>query len=104
MSMADTTQQTPREILAHARERNAQLQMKGRAAQAIGRSLGQMAMDDDQPQPNLTDISSVMIRLLALVRDMMALSTEAVTACDSALSDVGRARRGEQPGPKCDGC
>ncbi len=86
MSMADTAQQTPREILAHARERNAQLQAKGRAAQAIGRSLGQMAMDDDQPQPNLSDIASVMIRLLGLVALMMTLTEEVVTACDSALA------------------
>jgi len=59
----DTTR-PPREILAQAKQSNAVLQAKGRAAQNIGRSLGKMAMDDDQPQPNLSDVSSVMIRLL----------------------------------------
>ncbi len=84
--MPDTdTIQTARAALAQAKESNAVLQTKGRAAQSIGRSLGQMAMDDDQPQPNLSDIASVMIRLLALVRDMMALSTEVVEACEGAL-------------------
>jgi len=85
MSMADTTQHTPREILAHARERNAHLQTKGRAALGIGRSLGQMAMDDDQPQPNLNDVSLVMVRLLGLVGDMMSLTTEVVDAYEGAL-------------------
>ncbi len=84
--MMDTdTTQTARVALAQAKESNAVLQAKGRAAKNIGRSLGQMAMDDDQPQPNLSDIASVMIRLLTLVRDMMTLTEEVVTACEGAL-------------------
>ncbi len=77
--------QTARVALDRAKESNAVLQAKGRAAQAIGRALGQAAMDDDQPQPNLSDVSLVMIRLLALVRDMMTLTEEVVTACEGAL-------------------
>jgi len=100
--MTDSLQDA-REALTKAKQADAALQMKGLAAQNIGRSLGQMALDDDLPQPNVNDISGVMIRLLTLVRDMMALSTEAVTACDSALSDMDR-ERGETPEPKCDGC
>ncbi len=83
--MADTLQDA-REALTKAKQADAALQMKGRAALGIGRSLGQMAMDDDQPQPNLSDISSVMIRLLTLVRDMMALSSEVVEACEGTLT------------------
>jgi hypothetical protein len=83
MSMADTTQQTPREILAHARERNAHLQTKGRAAQAIGRSLADAAFNDNPPSPG--DISTALIRLLGLTKDLMALSTEVVEACEGAL-------------------
>jgi len=102
--MPDTdTIQAARVGLAQAKEINAVLQLKGRAALGIGRSLGQMAMDDDQPQPNLNDVSLVMVRLLGLVGDMMSLTTEVVTACDAALADMERARRGEKPGPKCDG-
>jgi hypothetical protein len=77
--------QNAREALTRAKQADAALQMKGLAAQNIGRSLGQMALDDDLPQPNLNDISGVMIRLLTLVRDMMALSTEVVEACEGAL-------------------
>ncbi len=77
--------QNAREALTKAKQADAALQRKGLAAQNIGRSLAQMALDDDLPQPNLNDISGVMIRLLTLVRDMMALSTEVVEACEGAL-------------------
>ncbi len=78
--------QNAHEALTRAKQADAALQMKGRAAQNVGRSLAQMALDDDMPQPNVGDISGVMIRLLTMVRDMMALTTETVTACDAALS------------------
>lgn len=83
--MADSIR-SARAAVAQAKQTDAALQLKGRAAQNIGRSLGQMALDDDQPQPNLNDVSSVMIRLVALVGDMMALSSEVVEACEGALT------------------
>ncbi len=83
--MTDTLQ-TAHEVLTRAKQADAALQMKGRAAQNVGRSLAQMALDENQPQPNVHDISGVMIRLLTMVRDMLALTTEVVTACDAALS------------------
>ncbi len=101
MSMADTTQQPPREILAQARARNAALQAKGLAAQRIGRGL--VAVERDDVRATSHDIALALVRCLALVKDMMALSTDVVTAYDSALADVDR-ERGEKPGPKCDGC
>jgi len=48
------------------------------------------------PQPNLADVSGVMIRLLTLVRDMMVLTTEVVTGCDAALAAVEQ-DRGDAP-------
>ena len=83
--MTDSVQNA-REALTRAKQVDAALQSKGLACQNIGRSLAEMALDPDMPQPNVGDISGVMIRLLTMVRDMMALTTETVTACDAALS------------------
>ncbi len=93
--MADALQ-TAREVLTRAKQADAALQMKGRAAQNVGRSLAQMAIDPDMPQPHVGDISNVMIRLLAMVRDLLALSTEVVTACDAAVAAVEQ-ERGDAP-------
>ncbi len=93
--MADALQNA-HEALTRAKQTDAALQIKGRAAQGVGRSLAQMALDENQPQPNVHDISGVMIRLLTMVRDMLALTAETVTACDAALSAVER-ERGDAP-------
>ncbi len=83
MSTTDTAQQTPREILAHARERNAQLQAKGLAAQRIGRGL--VAVERDDVRATSHDTALALVRCQDLVADMMALSTEVVEACEGAL-------------------
>ncbi len=93
--MTDTLQ-AAREVLTRAKQVDAALQSKGLACQNIGRSLAEMALDDDMPQPNLADVSGVMIRLLTLVRDMMVLTTEVVTGCDAALAAVEQ-DRGDAP-------
>ncbi len=93
--MADTLH-AAREALTKAKQTDAALQVKGRAAQQVGRSLAEMALDDEMPQPNLGDVSGVMIRLLTMVRDMMQLTTETVATCDAALAAVEQ-ERGDAP-------
>ena len=91
MSMSDTdttapppTADTPRARLARAREANAQLQVKGLAAQRIARGL--VAVEASDERATRLDISRAFIRCLTIVRDMMALSTEVVAACDAAVA------------------
>ncbi len=91
MSMSDTdtsatspTADTPRARLACAREANAQLQSKGLAAQRIARGL--VALESSDERATRLDISRALIRCMTIVRDMMALTTEVVAACDGAVA------------------
>jgi hypothetical protein len=83
MPETTTTQRTPREVLAGARETNAQLQARGQAAQRIARGL--VALESTDALATRGDISQALVRCLTLVRDMMALSSEVVAACDEAV-------------------
>jgi len=70
--------------LAKAKESNAVLQARGLASQRIGRGL--VAVERDDVRATSHEIALALVRCLALVADMMALSTEVVDACDSALA------------------
>jgi len=78
------TPDTPRALLARAREANAQLQSKGLAAQRIARGL--VALESTDERATRLDISRALIRCMTIVRDMLALSTEVVAAADSAVA------------------
>lgn len=75
---------TPREVLAQARERHAALCARGLAAQRIGRGLVAIEHGDERAAPK--DISVALIRVLAIVRDMMDLSESVIAASESAIT------------------
>jgi len=83
MPETTTTQRTPRQALVRAVEANAQIQAKGLAAQRIARGL--VALESTDALATRGDISQALVRCLTLVRDMMALSSEVVAACDEAV-------------------
>jgi hypothetical protein len=88
LSAADANEGA-RDALAQARERHAELCVKGIAAQRIGRGLVAIERDDVRVTPK--DISVALIRVLAIVRDMMELSGSVIAASESAITAAATA-------------